>query len=252
MSEIIDAHTFIGNWLGIDVSSTVESLLASMEKAGIAKAVTITTNSDENSTVKKLVEAYPARLCLGFWFFPDEKHLSYLRRHRDQIRMVKFHPSHAKVRLDDPRMTGLLEFCEQEGIPILVHCGRWLEMAGYDIALSVAENFGAKILLAHMGGVSPDLVKKTADAIRERKVKNAYLMTSGMSGAPNVYWLEPCPPELIEYAVKCVGADRMLFGSDFPFGKQEDMVKSVEEAHLQPTEREQIFTKNAQRILHLQ
>jgi predicted TIM-barrel fold metal-dependent hydrolase len=251
VSEIIDAHTFIGGWSGTDVSSTAESLFASMEKAGITKAVTITTNRDENSVVEKLVRSYPTKLCFALWFLPDGKHLTYLKRHRNQIRMVKFHPSHARVRLDDPKMTDLLKFCEQEEIPILVHCGRWREMAGYDVALSVAENHEVKILLAHMGGVSPDLVKETVDAIKERKIENAYLMTSGMAGAPNAYWLEPCPPQLIEYAAEGVGAHRIILGSDYPFGKQEDMVKSVTKAQLQQGEREQIFSQNAQRILRL-
>lgn len=252
MSKIIDAHTFIGSWSGIDVSSTLQSLFASMEKAGVTRSVTITTNRDENEAVRKLVEDYPNKLYFGLWFLPDREHLSYLRKYHDQIRMVKFHPSHAKTRLDDPKMADLLRFCEQEDIPILVHCGRWHEMAGYDIALSVAEKHEANILLAHMGGVSPDIVRETVDAIQERCIKNAYLMTSGMASSPEVYWLDPCPPELIKYATQGVGADRVVLGSDYPFGKQEDMVKSVIKADLSPQEREKILATNAVRILHLE
>jgi predicted TIM-barrel fold metal-dependent hydrolase len=251
-TKIIDAHTFIGSWSGINVSSTLQSLFASMEKAGVTRSVTITTNKDENEAVRKLVEDQPSKLHFGLWFLPDKEHLSYLRKHRDQIKMVKFHPSHAKTRFDDPKMTDLLRFCEQEDIPILVHCGRWREMAGYDIALSVAEKHEAKIILAHMGGVSPDIVKETVDAIQKRCIKNAYLMTSGMARSPDVYWLESCPPELILYATQGVGADRVILGSDYPFGKQEDMVKSVITADLSQQEREKILGKNAVRILHLE
>lgn len=251
-SKIIDAHTFIGSWSGIDVSSTIQSLFASMEKARVTSSVTIATNRDENEVVRKLVEDHPSKLHFGFWFLPDRRHLSYLRKFHDQISLVKFHPSHAKTRFDDPQMVDLLRFCEQEDIPILVHCGRWREMAGYDIALSVAEKHEAKILLAHMGGVSPAIVRETVDAIKERHVKNAYLMTSGMASSPGVYWLESCPPELIIYATKGVGADRVVLGSDYPFGKQEDMVKSVLKANLSQQEREKILAENAIRILHLE
>jgi predicted TIM-barrel fold metal-dependent hydrolase len=125
-------------------------------------------------------------------------------------------------------------------------------MAGYDIALSVAERHEANFLLAHMGGVSPDIVRETVDAIQERRIKNAYLMTSGMASSPDVYWLDPCPPELIKYATQGVGADRVVLGSDFPFGKQEDMVKSIMKADLSQQERELILASNAVRILHLE
>jgi Tat protein secretion system quality control protein TatD with DNase activity len=61
-TKIIDAHTFIGSWSGINVSSTLQSLFASMEKAGVTRSVTITTNKDENEAVRKLVEDQPSKL----------------------------------------------------------------------------------------------------------------------------------------------------------------------------------------------
>lgn len=250
-AKIIDVHTFIGKWAGIDVSSNLQSLFSSMEVAGVSKAVTLATNNDENEVVRKIVEKHPDKLFFGLWFIPDEVHLNYLKKYRNQIRMVKFHPSHAKTRLDDPKMTQMLTYCQKEDLPILVHCGRWKEMAGYEIALSVAEKYKTKIFLAHMGGVFPELVKQTVDAIKERCIKNAYLVTSGMSISRNSVILEQCPPELIEYAVHGVGADRIILGSDFPFGKQVDMIKSVVKSGASPKDLEKILWRNATEILHL-
>ncbi len=252
MDEILDSHTFIGEWAGLGVQSTAEGLLKSMEKAGIVRAVIIATNKDGNENVKRIAESNRARFYFAFWFVPDRKHFAYLKEHHNQIKVVKFHPSHAKTRLDDPKMLPLLKFCGDEHIPILVHCGRWREMAGYDIALKVAEEHEATILLAHMGGVIPDLVKETAFTLRDKQIKNAYLMTSGISRSPAVYWLEPCPPQLIDYVVDVVGADKVIFGSDYPFGKQEDMVKSINKANLSAHERAKIFYCNARSTLNLE
>jgi len=250
-TKIIDAHTFIGKWSGIDVSSSLQSLCSSMEAAGVSKAITLATNNDENEANRKLVEKHPDKLFFGFWFLPDEAHLDYLKKYRSQIHMVKFHPSHAKTRLDDPKIAQLLTYCQREDLPILVHCGRWKEMAGYEIALSVAEKYKTKILLAHMGVVFPELVKQTTDAIKTRGIKNAYLVTSGMSSSRDSAMLEQCPPELVAYAVQNVGADKILMGSDFPFGKQEEMIKSVFISGASPKDLEKILWRNATEILHL-
>jgi predicted TIM-barrel fold metal-dependent hydrolase len=222
-----------------------------MKESGVHQAVTMTTNKDENEAIRKTVEANAGKLHFAMWLVPDEKHLAYLEKHHEQIKMVKFHPSYIKIRLDDPKMAPFLKVCEREMVPILVHCGRWLEIAGYNIALDVAERCETDILLAHMGGVTPSLVRETVDSIRNRDISNAFLVTSGMARTSDTYWLDQCPPYLIRYAIDALGADQIMLGSDYPFGKQNEMTQSIKDATLQENAKQKIFSTNAKRILHI-
>ena len=253
MSEPIDVHTFIGDWIGTEgkFSSTVTTLLSAMRKAGISHSVAMTTNSDQNESVRRIVKEHHDSLYFAMWFVPDQSHLDYLREHREEIKLVKIHPSHTRTRLDDPKMKPVVEFCEENDLPILVHCGRWREVSGYDAAMNVAETCDGTILLAHMGGVDPSLVISTVDSLRDGHLKNVYLVTSGMAISENSYKLGGCPPSVIRYAVEGVGSDRVLLGSDFPFGSPLEMLDSVLAANLGLGDFRRITHDNAVQILRL-
>jgi predicted TIM-barrel fold metal-dependent hydrolase len=251
---VIDVHTFLGRWVGVDAASNLIGLRRTMAKSQIGRSVVITTNRDRNEYVKRIVDHNPS-LLFGLWFRPDDTHSFLLRKAHQHIALVKVHPSHLKVRLDDPSMVPMLKFCEKERIPVLVHCGRWHKMSGYSIALDVAASYDCDFLLAHMGGVTRHLRSQTIKTIADRGIDNAFLVTSGpISRSPGKDLLdapETCPPDIIEEAVHVLGAEKVIFGSDYPFGLPDQILKSIRMARLTQLEFEAILSQNALKVLNV-
>jgi predicted TIM-barrel fold metal-dependent hydrolase len=255
--RIIDAHCFIGRWVDRPIASDARTLLAIMKRNGVSNAVVMTTNRAKNDYVRKVVSKYKSKFLFAFWFDPrDPKNLEKLRKFNEDgsVNMVKIHPSHVRTRLDDALMEPCMSFCEEARLPVLVHCGRWQKMSGYRIALDVAEEFPKlNLLLAHMGGVTRELRTKTIAQVKERKIENAYLVTSGpISTEPGHDILQApgtCPPDIIELAVRQLGSKRVIFGSDYPFGLEDQILKCVFLANIGKSEHEDIVFRNAHSLL---
>jgi predicted TIM-barrel fold metal-dependent hydrolase len=256
MDRIIDSHCFIGRWADRDVSSDASTLLRMMRRNQIAMSVVMTTNRGKNDYVRRLVEAHSSKFLFAFWYDPRKpRNLDKLRvlHEAGSVVLVKIHPSHVKTRLDDQSMEPVLKFCESVGLPVLVHCGRWLEMSGYRIALGVAERFTRlPLLLAHMGGVTRELRTATISEVARRKIRNVFLVTSGpvsdAHGHDQLYAPETCPPEILEDAVARVGSHRVIFGSDYPFGRQDQILKCVQMAKIGESAQRDIVFRNAERL----
>ncbi len=58
-------------------------------------------------------------------------------------------------------------------------------------------------------------------------------------------------PTTIQQAIKILGSDRVLFGTDYPAGPLEEQLTIVQQLDLNPTEMEQILWKNANDLFHL-
>lgn len=119
---------------------------------------------------------------------------------------VKIHPDIQRFKLDDYRCLKMYELCEKNNVPILIHTGDYR----YDFSnpnrmrpiLDIYENL--TVIGAHMGGWSV--------------WEEAY---EQLSSAPNFYvdcsstfrfW----EPEKAKDLILRWGADRVLFGSDYP------------------------------------
>ena len=57
---------------------------------------------------------------------------------------------------------------------------------------------------------------------------------------------------MLAAGVKAVGAERILFGTDYPITNPGMYVQAVLGEHISEEEKEKIFYKNAQRILKLE
>ena len=139
---------------------------------------------------------------------------------------------------DDPLVDPIAEQCVSYGIPMLVHAFYKAvdqlpcESLGENVANLARRHPDAKILMAHLG----------ADCLREMRMvkdcKNVWLDFSGsISHADD-----------LEYAVRLVGADRLLFGSDMPDLAFQCSYGQLIEADLTPEDREKIAWKNAVRL----
>ena len=98
-----------------------------------------------------------------------------------------------------------------------------------------------RIVLAHWGGglFFFNLLKKEV----KEQLRNVYFDTAA---SPFLY-----DPEIYRIAIQLVGAEKILFGSDYPLLAPVRYFKELEAANLTDAEREQICGLNAARLLKL-
>lgn len=209
---IIDGHIHAGYWspgnfLGRGVR--FEDIDACLESCGIDGGVLTSTDLRENDQVLDFI----GRARKRYWFFPwvnpsAEGDLDYLKSMRGRIHGIKLHPSVDRIKITDPAVEPFLELAEAEGLPVMVHCGRWQEMASYRLALEAAgDHPGCPFILSHMGGDTPELEMGTIEGIEGGGLDNVHLGIEGV----REYWA-------VQKAVDVLGASRVVFGSDFPLG----------------------------------
>jgi predicted TIM-barrel fold metal-dependent hydrolase len=147
------------------------------------------------------------------------------------------------------RLEPIMELCRSKELPVLIHTN---EPVGhvypgktpntlnqiYRLLKQFPEN---KIVLAHWGGgiFFFSLLKKE---VKDTFV-NAYFDTAA---SPFLY-----DPEIYRVAIRAVGHDKILFGSDYPLLKPDRYFKELEQAGLTKMEMESICGDNAARLLKL-
>ncbi len=240
---IIDAHIhatywsekmFLGRGVGFD------ELERCLDECGIYGAVLTTTDLRQNKELLSYIRGSKRK----YWFFPwinplDKDDLRFLEENLEFIDGIKIHPSCDKVRISDMRVRPLLGMAEANGLPVMVHCGRWQEISGYKYALEAASLFpGTDFILSHMGGDTPELELGTVEEIERMGIKNAYLGIEGV----REYWA-------VQNAIDKLGAERVIFGSDFPLGHPKMYLGLVDALRIDSEKRSKILSGNILRIL---
>jgi hypothetical protein len=93
------------------------------------------------------------------------------------------------------------------------------------------------IVFPHLGGSQKD-IQQRIDIVAQHK--NTYIDISG-SGIERV--------GILEKAVRAIGADRVLYGSDFTINEPSAVIARVKNAFLTAEDREKILFRNLQRLL---
>jgi len=151
--------------------------------------------------------------------------------------------------LSDSEEAGLLAWASSSyDLPLLLHVSepvghRYPGKEGLDLAplYRFIESFpGVTIVAAHWGGGLPfyALMPEVRDALG-----STYFDTAA---TPLLY-----DPSIYRRAIDLVGADRILFGSDFPLLSQARCLAQAREADLPEEEQRLILGENARRLLRL-
>ncbi len=162
----------------------------------------------------------------------------------------ELHPDTQGFDLADRRaLEPVMEVARAHDMPVLTHAS---EPVGHlypgkgnqrpETLLAFARNFpGATIVMAHWGGGLPfyALMPEVRDALAD-----VYFDTAA---TPFLY-----DPRVFETVAGLVGADRILFGSDFPLLAQERVLKQLEGSALSAEEKAAIGGGNAARLFGLQ
>lgn len=142
---------------------------------------------------------------------------------------------------DDPLVDPIVEQCIDYNVPILIHAfykavGQLpYESLGEHVANLARRYPEATLLMAHLG----------AACTRElRPVKNCKNVYADFSGSIN-------HADDLPYALKMLGIDRVLFGSDMPGIDFAASYSQVLEADLTDVQKAQILGGNAQKLFRL-
>ena len=161
---------------------------------------------------------------------------------------IKLHPDYQGFFVDDPKVFPIYQKAAELELPVLLHCG-WDPVSPGTVhaepqALArVLKAFPQLTVVgAHLGGM------ERYDDVEEYlagRFSNLYL---DISMSPR-YCRDP---EQFRRILKSHGTDRILFGTDCPWGNAPETVAYLKEAGLTPEENEKICSGNAKRLLGLQ
>lgn len=258
LGRIVDVHTHVQDDLAGPSAEALGRMARLARHAGIGRMVLLgnlpglTSDptpspqlvSDVNSYTLRVMAEQPD-LFVGFCYLNPAHPASFLQEETERcivaggMRGIKLWVA---VKATDPRLDPVMERVQELGVPVLHHA--WYK-AAQEVAnestpaevASLARRFPrVTFIMAHLGGGRERGVLDVADCA------NLLVDTSGSQ------------PEagMVEYAVRELGPERVIFGSDWPIRDFGTQVGRVLGARLRPAEQELIFHGNAMRLLALE
>lgn len=221
----------------------VDDLLGAMDRNGISHSVICAIEPFFlTEPIARALAPHPDRFSL--FCAIDPFHPDPAGRMRDilaatPIHGLKIHPTLTGLNPSEPRMFKLMEIASEHRLPVQVHTGTFpFDTGGWDdVALlepAIRAFPDVTVVLCHTGW---DQYRKVL-ALGEI-YGNVHVETS---------WQ---PARVIRQAVRSLGVERVLFGSDYPLLKQEYALAHLQQA-LEPDEYRQVVSDNAMRLLKLQ
>lgn len=249
-AKTIDMHVHYGRWhhsvcgLG-DANGIVEE----MDRCRLSKAVLTSIFScygdvqTGNTAVADACQRHPTRL-FGY-ITVDPKHpaemKSELKRHgaNPSFRGIKFHCGTHVVRLNDTRYTPALEYANEREWPVLIHEG----MGNPDPWVRQCERYpNATLIAAHAGGMTMNEGWEGPFLKMCRTHKN---LTLDLAASRMV-------PDVLEQLVEAVGAERIVYGSDYPIFDFGYARGRVDFSTLSEPDKSKILFENAARLLQIE
>jgi uncharacterized protein len=242
--KIIDGHIHIGKWSNIffNYETTVQQAISVMKFSGINAAVCLPANATSNEKLfHDINNQNEFKFYFAAWINPEDKELDgFLEKNIDSISLFKIHPSIQRRRITDESYKKYIRLAVENKKPVVVHCGRWKEIASYEYPLELAKKYPElKIILAHLGGDQPGLYLECAKEVKNLNSKNIYLGTESIR---EFYF--------VNRVVKTVGADKIIFGSDYNLGLPKMYIPVIESLNIPDSEKELIFSGNLLKILN--
>ncbi|MDO4166858.1 MAG: amidohydrolase family protein [Eubacteriales bacterium] len=244
------------------LDGTLQALQDSMQSASVDRSVLLpvatspTQYQTINQTALMINERSAETGILSFGgIHPDNENYREILRDlaANGIRGIKLHPVFQGVYLDDIRNLRIIACACEYGMTITVHAGYDISFPGQDYAtpahiLSMIEQLHPdKLILAHMGawGCWDDVERDLAGI-------DAWFDTSfTLTQVEHLdhHAEDQLSPEQFCRIVRKHGADRIVFGSDSPWGAQADAVKTLQKSGLSEEEQNLIFSENARLLL---
>lgn len=248
--RIIDFHTHLADrWFETPLIGEAD-FVAGLNRCGVQMACVFTLMgfyedaARHNDHLASRARANPGRM-IPFATVDPKRGLAAVRE-LDRclcdplFRGVKFHPwlQAFAPSMVKPVMLDILKLAADRGVPVLFHDGTPPYSTTFQIAEVARWNEHANVVLGHAG---------LAD----------YTLAAGVLGAriDNLYLCACCPHAGdIAYLVDAVGADKVLFGSDFGIADWRMLAERLDDvlfAGLDDVALDKVLYTNAARLLRL-
>lgn len=250
---IIDAHAHV--WpdkiAGIALSAnrlpdlnargdgTVDGLTADMAASGveISCCLGIANEARHVDSVNRFVAGLTSEQRFGFGTvhveLSAEENLASLRRHG--VRAVKIHPLFQGFGLDDPRLWEIFEAMGEE-FAVITHVGEGgspeaNKLSSPAMIRDIAQQFpGLRLMACHFGGY------KILDDAEE--------MLAGADVVLETSWppsLSTLRPERVRDLIRKHGAERIVFGSDWPMTSPAEEIEAIDALGLSDDETKKVL-----------
>ena len=167
---------------------------------------------------------------------------------------VKLHPDMQKFCIDDERAYPIYQLCVEYDLPILMHMGDpRFDYSHPDRLYRVMRDFPTLMVVgAHMGGWAN--WDYACDRLSD--FQNLYVDTSSsMATAVKDYGIEPhvtsLTPVHTAALIRRWGAEKVLFGTDYPMWSQADDLAVFFEMELSDAENRMILSENAEKVFSI-
>lgn len=245
---VYDSHTHVwesnsiptrsARFSTLETPGSAECLLKLMDEKNVITSLAITpmTLGFDNSISLEIAERYPSR------FLPivriDLNSANYLESFRDLcgqgakgLRINLHHLDSANFLLDE-RFSKLWLFLESSQLPLFVHC----EASQFHFISSISsQHQKIKIIIDHTGRITSDdgiHSTKFMDLLNLSQLPNVYIKVSSTNFFANVPDTHSDMSDLVAAILREFTADRILWGSDWPFSENDGTYASSFEPFL--------------------
>ncbi len=274
MVRIIDAHVHSSDKLRDDrlrpyaelngLRYDLAELLDLMERNDVEKGLLLSPPMGSgaplpNPQVVKLCGKSRGRLSPVFTVEPEQKAVTEaLReaRRSGEVKAFKIWLGYRKVYATDPVFGPLYDYAEERGLPVLFHTG---DTASSDGSLVHAhpltldelanEREDLKVVICHLGN---PWILDTAELLY--KHKSVYADISGLvvgGGGYSKEYVELLAQRISEAVFYAGGADKFIFGTDYPVETYANGLSLVSRLKITPADKEKILWRNAAKVYSL-
>ncbi len=248
--EKIAAKAILGtdNFYGVHSSEhgMGSELIAKSEEYGVDRFVvqSVATTAKQvrsiNEFIADEVEKSKGRFIGLGTLYPDSPDLVSDYYHLKELGLhgVKLHPDIQNFKVDDYRCLKIYELCEADDTPVLMHTGdRRYDNSNPNRLCPILDIYkGLRIIGAHLGGYSI-----WEDAV-ERLCEYGNLYVDCSSSFPFI------SKEKARNIILRYGADRVLFGTDYPMWSPKKELETFFSLGLSDQENRKILSENAIRV----
>jgi hypothetical protein len=236
--EIIDSHTHWGPSVTMGTELTTGELLRQAEQSGVDKIVIFPFPSmalaNEEINEELLNEATRVEKFIPYYYIPEimspiPKGKGFYGGKWHWMRGIQDCSSNYQA-LEDPRLGEFIEASEKIGLPIVFE----EELAFTEAFIKKTKSL--KVIIPHLGMLGGNPI----DFLHAFKARENVYFDTALSN----------PDTLMKFIEK-IGLERILFGSDIPFGTMKWELEKVLSLPIGDDKKEWILSKNLKRLIGL-
>jgi predicted TIM-barrel fold metal-dependent hydrolase len=236
--EIIDSHTHWGLSVSMGIEVTTADLLRQADQSRVNRVVIFPFPSmalaDEKINERLLGEANRVKIFIPYYYIPETMKTipdgnGFYGGKWHWMRGIQDCSSNYQA-LKDPKLKEFIEASEKIDLPIV-----------FEEELAFTENFvrktkNLKIIIPHLGALGGNPMD-FLHAFKKRE--NVYFDTALASSSTMMSFIEK------------IGCERILFGSDIPFGTMKSELEKILSLPIGDDQKEWILSKNLKRLIRL-